>query len=199
MENLRFADLICEMLHEDYEEPTRPIQCQVTMKARARTVALEGENCGFIVSPVIGIAALDIRRILGILGIFYSTKGNCFKELGRRSDHDKDDFRLDNLGLKTLAPAEFDAFSQALLQKALGDFLQNVLEYANKQLAHMTTTPTLPKFESMRTACQLMIEALMKLVYDELGEPRPILHPSIYNGRTSLGSVDRVPVPTNEH
>lgn len=140
LDNLRFCELLCEFLEESHGWT---LPTQVTIKGPDRQVILPGENCGFVVTPVIHNAILDVRRILPFLGIAYSQRNRTFSQI--QAPQWADDYWIGDLGLPPVTVAELDAVSQTLCTQTSLAVFEDILIYSNKQLAHFSKAEGLPR------------------------------------------------------
>jgi hypothetical protein len=171
LDNLKFCELLCDFLEESHGWT---VPTTVTLKGPNRTVVVPGENCGFVVTPVIHNAILDIRRILPFLGLAYSQKTQSFSHI--QSPQWPDDYWIGDLGLPPVTVSELDAVSHTLCNQNSLSVFEDILTYSNKQLAHFSKAESLPKLEKLSNGSRLASSAVMIFVYDALSLPRPELH-----------------------
>lgn len=172
LDNLSLCECVCEFLGEC---AGTPIPTVVHMTGSKRTVVLPGENCGFVTTPIIHAAILDIRRLLPFLGIAYRQKEDDLKTMSSPKWPD-DDCWVGDLGLNPIKPLELDAVAESICGSKALSILRGPILYSNKQMAHFSKTEGLPNFEDLRNASRIMIAAVMIFIYDALSIKRPQLH-----------------------
>jgi hypothetical protein len=173
LDNLSFCELVCDFLQEHGDAP---IPTKVVMHGLSRSVAIPGESCGFITTPIIHSAILDIRRILPFLGLKYNLKEGLFSAMS--APEWKDDYWIGDLGISPVTPEEIDAVSKAICGRPALGVLSEILIYSNKQLAHFSKVDLDENriLETLKLSSRLIINAVMIFVYDSIGEARPKLH-----------------------
>ena len=144
------------------------------MTGAKRTVVLTSENCGFVTTPIIHAAILDIRRLLPFLGIAYSQKDDELKTM--TSPTWPDDYWIGDLGLNPIKVAELDAVTESICESKALRIMRDLLLYSNKQMAHFPKTEGLPDLEDLRHSSRVLIAAVMIFVYDALAITRPRMH-----------------------
>lgn len=171
LDNLSLCECVCEFLEECSD---RAIPTEVRMTGVQRTVVIPGENCGFVTTPIIHTAILDIRRLLPFMGIAYSQKEDALKAI--IAPMWPDDYWIGDLGLDPVTPSQLDAVAESLCSLSAVQFLRSPLQYSNKQMAHFSKIEGLPGFEDLRNTSRLLIAAVMIFVYDALSLDRPRMH-----------------------
>ena len=170
LDSLGLCVEVCKFLQECHGSN---IPTQVQMIGTQRTVLIPGENSGFVTTPVIHAAILDIRRLLPFLGLGYDTKLN-------RIDYNKtlrpDDYCIKDLNLDYVTPINFNTLAAEVCGMRSSMVLREPLIYLNKQVAHFSKVEMLPKFGDLIESCRLLSEAVFKFVYESLGLPRPHSH-----------------------
>jgi hypothetical protein len=173
LDNLSFCELVCDFLQE---QGNSSIPTEVVMHGLRRSVAIPGENCGFITTPIIHSAILDIRRLLPFLGLKYHHKEGLFSAMN--APDRKDDYWIGDIGISPITPEEIDAVSKTICDRPALGVLSEILIYSNKQLAHFSKVNLDENriLDNLRLASRVMIHAVMIFVYDSAGVSRPKLH-----------------------
>jgi hypothetical protein len=177
LENLNLCELVCKFL---VNNNSHTIPTEVRMTGIHGAVIIPGENCGFVTTPVIHAAILDIRRSIEFLGLRYDHGKRAMAAL--RAPRYSDDYRISDLGTAPVMPDEFNELAQQLCGCDAPAVLGQVIEYANKQMAHFSKAEGNPDIADLRSSCELLREAILTFVYDRLDIDRPKLHPN-KNGR----------------
>lgn len=149
-----------------------PTVC-ITMKSSLGTVKIPGESCGFFAVPVIHQACVDVRRTLSFFNLRYGFKSKVIEK--HVDNKHPDNWNIETLGIRSVAPEELYALSEKLFGVRPESFITDMLQYVDKQIAHFTTTPHQPRFESIERSCVLMTELIVIRIYDALGVPRPMI------------------------
>jgi hypothetical protein len=131
---------------------------------------IPGENSGFVTTPVIHAAILEIRRLLPFLGLGYETKKD---RIVHNETRRIDDYCIEDLKLDCVNPIDFDILASEVCGTRSSKVLRDPLLYFNKQVAHFSKVEILPEFSDLMASCRLLSEAVFKFVYDRLELPRP--------------------------
>lgn len=138
-------------------------------------ISLPGDNHGFVTTPIVSKAILDIRKTLEFFRIGFDKKTGQLKELPPSTY--PDDLTVETLGLKPLTVPELEAFSWANVGKAPNGYLLEMFKYANKQMAHFSITKATPDFRDIMDGTKLGMNLLWVFVYDATNTPRPKVLP----------------------
>lgn len=171
LDNFSLASRVAAYLAALVEGGYPPPSTLIVMESAQGRVEIPGSNCGFFTTPVIHQACIDVRRTLAFFNLRYGFKAAKIET--HVSTRDDDNWNILGLGLRSLAPEELADLSIRLFGFPPDDFLQDMLIYTDKQLAHFTTTSHTPDFGSIECSSRLMTEAILIHVYDALGILRP--------------------------
>ena len=147
------------------------IPTEVMMSAPGNRVYIKGTHCGFFTTSLIHTGILDVRRTLAFLRLKFDksiTSIESNPEPGR-----EDDLFITDLGLAAPTPEDLFEVSMRVIGKPGINELLEVRRYANKELAHFSTSIVQPELVCLADAMTLMRESILYFVYDELSLPRP--------------------------
>jgi hypothetical protein len=171
LQNLQLCRKLCELLQEYDATGNRPA-ATLRFFGAGSTPEIQSTNSGFVATPVIFTAIIDIRKFTG----FFGYSGSLMKKTKSQDDFDITDLGLPYPSLDDFFTACFDpSFSQQEFEEAL----RYLLTYANKMIAHFTTVAAASdvyiRFRKIDIVCMGITNAMYRLVYDALGLKHPNL------------------------
>jgi hypothetical protein len=169
LQNLQVCRKLCELLQEYGERGDRPT-ATLQFFGSGSTPQIQSNNCGFVATPVIFTAIMDLRKFTAFFGYTGSFK---------KKKKSRDDFDISDLGLPY---PSFDEFVTACLEPSFSrqefeEALRYLLTYANKMIAHFTAlagaSDVFIRYRKLDVACLGIENAINRLVYDALGLEHP--------------------------
>jgi hypothetical protein len=160
LESLRFCYRVCELNrtpHPDYGDEL----------AIGEFLHLDDTNRHFI-NPIIESGLVYCRVLLEFLGVGRDRKTGALRPTKSK---DSTDICISDFGLPLVSVSEAtSAFSYATSSE-INTALGQVIEAANKTVAHLTSGPTHPgTFPTLQLACRIVIDLVIRHLYLPLNE-----------------------------
>jgi hypothetical protein len=159
-----------------YKEANLPLpSATIYLQGQGPPAHIPGTNCGFFAIPVIHMAILDCRRSLEFFGL------NCDHETNRLTvikSRRSDDIGIEHFALARVTPSKFIEATSTVISSQVEPIVGQVHKYGNKRLAHSTMSQSTVMLPAIRDMSIVLIEAHMRLLFEALGRPRPIINPA---------------------
>ncbi|HEY2328431.1 MAG TPA: hypothetical protein VGI63_01285 [Verrucomicrobiae bacterium] len=177
LDNFSLAALLTGLLAEYEVANLGPPKATVHLQGQNPRLdkIIPGENCGFFVTPVFQMAALDCRRSLEFFGLKCDYKN---KRLTPIINRHFGDLGIESFGLPRVTRDQFLKIVPAEIVKQIESILVEIHFWSNKRLAHFTVSEQDMKLSPIHDSSIVMIRAYLTFLFDALGRPRPHIQPS---------------------
>lgn len=160
LQSLRFCYIVCEMNstpHPDYGDEL----------AVGEFIHFDGNN-RLLINSIIESGLVYCRVLLEFLGI---KRNRNTGKLCTANSKDSTDVCISDFGLPLVPVAEATSGFCYATSSEVNSALLQVIETANKTVAHLTSGPTEPgTFPSLQLACRIVIDLVIRHLYLPLGE-----------------------------